>query len=137
MATRKKKGTTKRKTTHKKGTRKMRGRGVGSTILSGLRYIKDNKLISRGLGLIPNPGAQAAAQLASMAGLGRRRKKRTTRKKGMRGGGIFSDLGGGLGSAFGGLGSGIGSIAHGLFGAGRKKGTRMHLKVRPGFGIRL
>ncbi len=33
--------------------------------------------------------------------------------------GIFSDLGGGIGSIFGGLGGGIGSIAHGLFGGGR------------------
>ena len=38
------------------------------------------------------------------------------------GNGLFSDLGGGIGSVFGGLGSGIGSVAKGLFGRGQKGG---------------
>jgi hypothetical protein len=51
----------------------------------------------------------------------------------MRGRGIFSDLGGGIGSVFGGLGSGVGSVARGLFGSGRKRaGTK-----RVGAGIKI
>jgi hypothetical protein len=34
----------------------------------------------------------------------------------MKGGGLFSDIGGGVGKALGGLGSGIGSVLGGLFG---------------------
>lgn len=72
-------------------------------------FVQDHKLISGGLGLIPYPVAQSAASLARQIGLGRRKKR-------MHGGGIFSDLGGGIGSVFGGIGSGVGSIAHGFFG---------------------
>jgi hypothetical protein len=131
------KSTTKRSTTRK---RSQRGKGV----MDILRFVKNNHLISRGLGLIPHPGAQAASAVAGLVGLGRRKsatRKSTTRKsatrksatrkrssttmpsrarKGMRGRGIFGDLGSGIGSVFGGLGSGVGSIAHGLFGNGRK-----------------
>ncbi len=46
------------------------------------------------------------------------------------GGGIFSDLGGGIGSVFGGLGSGIGSAAHGFFGAGKRKTTKRRTKKK-------
>ena len=95
--------------------RKQSGKGV----LDIAKFVRDQKLISKGLGLIPHPGAQAAAQIASLVGLG---KKRAPKKK-QRGRGLFSDLGGGIGSVFGGLGSGVGSIAHGLFGAGRRRKT--------------
>ena len=121
------KSTTKRSKTAKK--RSQRGKGV----MDVLRYVKDNKLISRGLGLIPHPGAQALSSIAGLVGLGRRKRKSTTRKcttrkckvtsmrgRAMKGRGIFGDLGSGIGSVFGGLGSGVGSIAHGLFGGGRK-----------------
>ena len=90
----------------------------GAGIMDVLKFVKDNKLISRGLGIIPHPGLQAASTLAGMAGLGK--KKKTHRKK-QNGRGIFGDLGSGLGSVFGGLGSGVGSVAKGLFGAGKKK----------------
>lgn len=96
-----------------------RGKGIADVA----RYIRDNKLISQGLGLIPHPGAQAVSQLAALAGLGKKKK----RKPAMRGRGIFSDLGGGLGSLAGGIGGGLGSLAHGLFG-GRKKTVRRVVK---------
>src|ERR1700743_3309034 len=38
------------------------------------KFIKDQKLISKGLSLIPHPGAKAAAVAANIAGLGRRRR---------------------------------------------------------------
>ena len=109
-----------RKATTRKSTRKtrkstMRGKGIKDV----LRFVKDNKIISQGLGILPFAGAQVAGKLAGMVGLGRRR--RSTRRAGtMRGRGFFQDLGGGIGSVFGGLGSGVGSIAHGLFGGGAK-----------------
>jgi len=115
------------------------------TVGSVARFIKDNKLVSKGLGMIPHPGAQAVSQLASMVGLGRRKRRSTTRKRkpgtrarlsGTRkvgttqvGRGIFSDLGGGIGNVFGGLGGGIGSVAHGLFGSGRKRSTTRRRNV--------
>ena len=91
--------------------RKQTGKGV----MDVLKFVKDNKLISKGLGLIPHPGAQTAAAIAGMAGLGKKKKRKVAKKQ--HGRGIFSDLGGGIGSVFGGLGS----IAHGLFGGGKKK----------------
>lgn len=133
------------------GTRKRKPRSqTGKGLADIARFVKDHKLISKGLGLIPNPAAQVASKVAGMVGLGRRRRTRkkattsrkkvlsvgssaktaaTTKRRRVRrmplattqvGGGIFSDLGGGIGSVFGGLGHGIGSVAHGLFGAGRK-----------------
>ena len=95
--------------------RKQNGKGI----MDVLKFVKDNKLISKGLGLIPHPGAQTAAAIAGMAGLGKKKKRKVAKKQ--HGRGIFSDLGGGIGSVFGGLGSGVGSIAHGLFGGGKKK----------------
>ena len=83
------------------------GRGVASDVLD---FVKSHKLISKGLGMIPHPTAQGASQLAAMAGWGQ--------KQHMHGGGIFSDLGSGIGSVFGGIGGGLGSVAHGLFGSG-------------------
>ena len=95
--------------------RKQTGKGVAGDIVN---FVRANQLLSKGLGLIPHPAAQLAARVAGQLGLGRKRKA-----KKQSGRGIFSDLGGGIGSVFGGLGSGVGSIAHGLFGAGRKKKT--------------
>jgi hypothetical protein len=100
-----------RKKVAKKKVRKIRGRGFLS---DAAKFIKDNHLLSKGLGMIPHPGAQAAAQIAAMAGLGRQRGR-----------GIFGDIGSGLGSIAGGLGGGIGSIAHGLFGSGRNVNRAM------------
>jgi hypothetical protein len=83
-------------------------------------FVRSQKLISKGLGFVPHPAAQLASQIASMVGLGKKKR----RKRPQRGRGFFSDLGGGIGSVFGGLGSGVGSVAHGLFG-GRKKKRRV------------
>ena len=100
-------------------------RGRGSFSLSSIgNFIRDKKLISQGLGLIPHPAGQVASQVASMLGLGKRkRRKRVIRRvrPAMVGRGIFSDLGGGIGNVFGGLGGGLGGAFHGLFGSGRKR----------------
>jgi hypothetical protein len=93
----------------------MRGKGVASDIIN---YVRNNQLVSKGLGFIPHPAAQIASQIASQLGVGK--KKRAVRRRPMRGRGIFSDLGGGIGNVFGGLGSGLGSFSHGLFGGGKK-----------------
>jgi hypothetical protein len=98
----------------RKSNQKRKQKGAGVSLSDVAKFIKDNKLISRGLGFIPHPAAQAASQIAAMAGLGRKKAKRK-----QTGRGIFGDIGSGIGSVFGGLGSGVGSIAHGLFGAGR------------------
>ncbi len=103
MPPKKKSGAKKRKP-----HRHMHGKGALS---DAYNYVKDHHLVSGVLGLIPHPYAQGASVIARQAGLGRRKK--------MHGGGIFSDLGGGIGNVFGGIGSGVGSIAHGLFGSGR------------------
>ena len=97
--------------------RRQTGRGVIGDVAS---FIRDQKLISKGLGMLPHPAAQAASQIAAMVGLGKKRRA-VRRRPVQRGRGIFSDLGGGIGSVFGGLGGGIGGIARGLFGAGQKK----------------
>ena len=96
----------------KKKAKSMRGKGVLDAIH---RIVKDNRIVSRGLSLIPHPGAQGASGLAHMLGYGppKRRKKRA-----QTGRGIFSDLGGGLGN----LAHGIGS---GLFGGQKKPSGRM------------
>ena len=99
--------------------RRQSGKGALGDIAN---FIKDNKLISKGLGFIPHPAGQLASQIAGFVGLGKRKRKAPVkRRRVQRGGGIFSDLGGGIGSVFGGFGGGIGSIAHGLFGSGRKR----------------
>lgn len=80
----------------KKASKSKRQRGKGF-LGDAAKFIKDNKLISKGLGMIPYAPAQMAGQVAGMAGLGRQHGR-----------GIFGDIG-----------SGIGSIAHGFFGMGR------------------
>lgn len=75
MPKRRKSSTTKKPRKHG-----MRGKGIGSSIMSGLQFIKDNKLISKGLGLIPHPGAQTASTIAGLIGLGRKRRSRTSKR---------------------------------------------------------
>lgn len=107
----------------------MRGKGVAGDVVN---FVRDNKLISRGLGMIPHPAGQVASQVAKMLGLGRtaRRGKAPRKRRGQTGKGIFGDLGSGIGSVFGGLGNGVGSIAHGLFGGARKrKATKRVIKM--------
>lgn len=102
--------------------RKKNMKGRGLNVKDVVNFVRDHKLISKGLGMIPYPAAQVASRVAGMAGLGRKRKTHARKKApSQRGRGIFGDLGNGVGSIFGGLGSGVGSIAHGLFGGGRKK----------------
>jgi len=52
------------------------------TIPGGLKkaanWVKDQKLISKGLALIPDKRAQAAAAIAGQVGLGKRRRRRRT-----------------------------------------------------------
>jgi hypothetical protein len=56
------------------------GRFFTKTIPSGFRsagnWIKDNKVISRGLSLIPHPAGKAAGFITGQLGLGRRRRMR-------------------------------------------------------------
>ena len=101
-------------TKRKAPKRKQRGAGVAKDLH---KFIKDNKLISKGLALLPVPGASYASTAAGMLGYGKKKKRKSTRRV-MVGTGFFSDLGGGIGNVFGGLGGGIGSVARGLFGGG-------------------
>ena len=107
----------KRKTVHRK-RKPQRGKGVLSILKKVGNFVKDQKLISRGLGMIPDPRAQVAGQVAGLVGLGRKRRV-VRRRPAMVGRGIFGDLGSGIGSIFGGLGGGVGSIAKGLFGGSK------------------
>lgn len=64
-----------------------RGRGF-LDVLSGIgSFIKDNKLISTIGSMIPHPAAQRVAGIASMAGLG---KKKKGRKGGSKGGSFLN-----------------------------------------------
>jgi len=84
----------------------------GAGIIDLLKWGKRNQIISKGLGLMPHPAAQVAARVASMVGLGKKKRK-PRKKKAQQGAGFFSDIGGGLGN----LAKGIGN---GLFGGKRK-----------------
>lgn len=99
--------------------KKQKGKGALDTLRTIGNFVRDNRLISQGLGFIPHPGAQVASAIASQLGLGKKKRK----PKKQTGKGIFSDLGGGLGSLAGGIGGGLGSLAHGLFGGKRRKKT--------------
>ena len=68
-------------------TRRRNLRGGGSMdVLKGIGgFIKDNKLLSTGLSMIPHPAGQVAGQVAGLFGLGRKRK---TRRR-LRGGSIM------------------------------------------------
>ncbi len=125
MPRKRKSATTRTKrSTRRRGT--MRGKGIKEILSTVHNIVKDNRLISKGLGMLPSPYAQAAAQGASLLGYGKKRKRRsaTSGKRTMRGRGIFSDLGGGVGNVFGGIGGGLGSAFHGLFGGSRSKTAR-------------
>lgn len=80
-----------------------KGTGV---VKDAINYIKDHKLISKALSLIPHPIAQGASYLAGQAGLG----------KANMGGYRSSQMGDGF---FTDIGNGIGGIARGLFGGGQ------------------
>ena len=64
----------KRKTPRKS----QKGAGVVKDVL---KFVRDNKLISKGLGMIPHPAAQVAAKGASLVGLGKKKKKKRGPKK--------------------------------------------------------
>ena len=65
----------------KQTPRRIRGSGLWSWIKKGynfiknkaIPYVKQNKLISRGLSLIPHPYAQVGSTVAGTLGYGRRR----------------------------------------------------------------
>lgn len=42
----------------------------GDILTKGFDYVKDNKILSKGLGLFPHPGAQIASQVADILGFG-------------------------------------------------------------------
>lgn len=61
----------------------MAGGGFWSAIKDAVgsvaKFVKDNKLISKGLALIPHAGAQGASKVAGAIGLGRKRGPRAAR----------------------------------------------------------
>ena len=61
------------------------GGGFWGDVWDGIKkvggIIKDNKLLSGGLSLIPHPYAQLGAKGAGMLGLGRKRKKKVVRRR--------------------------------------------------------
>jgi hypothetical protein len=69
----------------RKAPKMMQGEGIFGDIWSGIKkgfnYVKDNKLLSKGLALIPDSRAQTLARGASAVGLGKRRRPR--KMKGM------------------------------------------------------
>jgi hypothetical protein len=114
-----------------------RGKGLKEV----LQFVKDHKLISSGLAMIPHPAAQIASKAAKMVGLGKKKKKKTRGGSmfgqvqwpmhvadGQKGGSFIGDLGSGLGSVLGGLGGGLGQalgglgsgIGHVIHGGGRR-----------------
>lgn len=120
----------------KRKNMKMKMNGAG--VLSDLhKFIKDQKLISKGLGLLPGGLPAVGSIIADQLGYGQQApRKRAPRKRAMpmpmpktmsmqHGAGIFSDLGNGVGSIFGGIGGGLGNLAHGIFGAGKRKKKKM------------
>ena len=123
---------------------KQSGAGLGKTAKKVIKaahdLAKNQRLLSRGLAMTP---LAPIAPVARMLGYGKKKRKTTkkpavkmgTRKVAGRpaikapvtkvvppryshqvGNGLFSDLGGGIGSVFGGLGSGLGSLARGVGG---------------------
>ena len=90
-------------------------KSVGSKVIP---FVAQNGLLSKGLSLIPHPGAQSAAKLAGAVGLGR--KRRAPRKA--RGRGPISQLAGMFG-----LG------AEPQMGGGRKRGNMQLVGMNPSF----
>lgn len=60
------------------GRRRRMGRGFLDTLKSGFNtaknFVKDNRLLSRGIRMIPGKYSDVAAQAAELAGYGRRRR---------------------------------------------------------------
>lgn len=77
VARRRKKSSTRRSGTRRSSTRRMRGKGIVDTVKKVHKFVKDNKLISSGLGLIGQPGL---GSVAGMLGYGRRRRKGRSRR---------------------------------------------------------
>jgi hypothetical protein len=74
------------------------------------QVVKANKIISKGLRMIPHPIAQKAANIAESVGYGKKKRKRRRKQSG------------------GGLLSTIGSVGDHIFGLGkRKKPSRVRL----------
>lgn len=63
---------------------------VGRKIYDGVKYVKDNKLVSKVAKAIPIPTVQAFGQKAEQAGFGRRRRKRRPQMGGARGSAAMS-----------------------------------------------
>lgn len=108
----------KRKTKGAKKRSKQSGQGAKEVAKAVHKFAKEHKLVSRALGMIPHPAAQAVAAGARQLGYGQQ------------GAGIFSDIGSGLGSLAYGVGGGLGSLAGGLFGRGRQ--PQLTVVARPG-----
>ena len=82
----------------RKGARRhrvRRGRGIMDFLKKAHDLVKDQKLISKGLALVPHSAAKSAAPVAAALGYGRRRVKRLGRRKRVRRGGMLSSLMGG------------------------------------------
>jgi hypothetical protein len=149
---RKKKSNT-RKSSHRR--RSQGGKGVLDKIKSGLKFAKDHRLLSTALAVTPY---QTAARIAQMAGLGRKRRKSSVRRRvsvfptltiapgRKRRGSVAvraprvsrrrisrAQVGRGffsdLGGGLGSLASGIGSGIGGIFGRGRKSRTSRRKNV--------
>jgi len=69
------------------GRRRVSGRGILDSIKSGLssvnNFLRDNRLVSRGLRLIPSKYSEPLANVAETAGYGRRRAPARRRRGGM------------------------------------------------------
>lgn len=59
---------------------------IGSYLQRGLKYVKDNQLLSKGLSLIPHPIGQTAASVAKSLGYGAKAGARAGARGGARGG---------------------------------------------------
>ena len=81
-----------KKKVSKRKPKSMQGVGFWGDVWSGIKkaanFVKDNKLVSKGLNLIPDARAKSAAKAAEAIGLGK--KKRGPRK--MRGKGMTAKL---------------------------------------------
>lgn len=52
------------------------GEGFFDVLKKGFNFVKDNKLLSKGLSLVPHPGAQRVGAIAGQLGLGKGRPKK-------------------------------------------------------------
>lgn len=63
----------------------MRGKGFFDVLGKVHDFVKDNKLISKGLSMIPNPYAKGGSVVTGLLGYGKRRKKMTRTMMTMKG----------------------------------------------------